>query len=252
MLLGAQSKREVQRSRFRTLAAMRAQVREQGRYQGGRPPYGYRLADAGPHPNAAHARWGRRLQRLQPDPATAPQVRWMFAQRLAGHSVAGIARDLNERGVPCPSNVDRERNRHRSGAGWTTRTVAAILANPRYTGRQVWGRRTSNSTPKRASTADPEEIGVCGRCRYEGQVVQRLGADDGVVREALRLGWRVTQVYHRAYARCCRRGPPPGQISSIGRADGSAVGLELVSAPVARSAVDPMPSSSERIASIAL
>lgn len=50
MLLGAQSKREVLRSRFRVLAAMRAQARDQGRYLGGRPPYGYRLVDAGPHP----------------------------------------------------------------------------------------------------------------------------------------------------------------------------------------------------------
>jgi site-specific DNA recombinase len=58
MMLGAQSKREVQRSRFRVLAAMRAQAREQGRYLGGRPPYGYRLADAGPHPNTAHAQCG--------------------------------------------------------------------------------------------------------------------------------------------------------------------------------------------------
>ncbi|WP_245719020.1 recombinase family protein [Micromonospora rhizosphaerae] len=80
MMLGAQSKREVQRARFRVIAAMQAQAREQGRYLGGRPPYGYQLADAGPHPNAAHARWGRRLNRLEPDPATAPHVRWMFAQ----------------------------------------------------------------------------------------------------------------------------------------------------------------------------
>jgi hypothetical protein len=86
------------------LAAMRAQVREQGRYLGGRPPYGYRLADAGPHPNRAHARWGRRLQRLEPDPVTGPHVQWMFAQRLAGRSIAGIARELTERAVPCPSS----------------------------------------------------------------------------------------------------------------------------------------------------
>jgi DNA invertase Pin-like site-specific DNA recombinase len=75
---------------------MAAQTREQGRYLGGRPPYGYRLADAGPHPNKAHAAWGRRAHRLEPDPETAPQVAWIFAQRLAGHSMARIARALND------------------------------------------------------------------------------------------------------------------------------------------------------------
>lgn len=147
MMLGAQSKREVQRARFRVIAAMQAQAREQGRYLGGRPPYGYRLADAGPHPNAAHARWGRRLHRLEPDPATAPHVRWMFAQRLAGRSVASIARALNEMGIPCPSGVDPDRNPHRNGDGWTLRTVAAILSNPRYTGRQVWNRQRTDHNP---------------------------------------------------------------------------------------------------------
>jgi site-specific DNA recombinase len=147
MMWGAQSKREVQRARFRVIAAMQAQAREQGRYVGGRPPYGYRLADAGPHPNAAHARWGPRLNRLEPDPATAPHVRWMFAQRLAGRSVASIARALNEMGIPCPSGVDPDRNRHRSGDGWTLRTVAAILSNPRYTGRQVWNRQRTDHNP---------------------------------------------------------------------------------------------------------
>jgi DNA invertase Pin-like site-specific DNA recombinase len=139
--LGVHSRREAQRARFRAKAAMQAQVIEQGRHLGGRPPYGYRLVDAGPHPNQAHARWGRRLQRLEPDPSTAPHVQWMFAQRLSGHSVASIARDLNAQHVACPSSVDPDRNPHRSGAGWTLRTVAAILANPRYTGRQVWNRQ---------------------------------------------------------------------------------------------------------------
>lgn len=50
-VLAAQSQREVVRSRHRTVAAMRVQAVEEGRYLGGRPPYGYRLIDAGPHPN---------------------------------------------------------------------------------------------------------------------------------------------------------------------------------------------------------
>jgi site-specific DNA recombinase len=144
MLLGHQSEREVLRARMRTSHAMGTQARDQGRHLGGRPPYGYRLVDAGPHPNRDHARWGRRLHRLDPDPATAPHVRWIFTQRLAGASTASIARTLNDRGVPSPAALDPGRNRHRTGTCWTLRTVAAILENPRYTGRQVWNRQRTD------------------------------------------------------------------------------------------------------------
>jgi DNA invertase Pin-like site-specific DNA recombinase len=134
-VLGLSSKREVTRTSIRVRTAMAVQVREQGRFLGGRPPYGYRLGDAGPHPNKAHAAWGRRARRLEPDPETAHIVRWIFARRLAGHSVARIARALNEAAVPCPSAADPGRNPHRAGAGWTLGTIATILSNPRYTGR---------------------------------------------------------------------------------------------------------------------
>ncbi|UUV32953.1 recombinase family protein [Amycolatopsis roodepoortensis] len=149
-LLGAQSQREVLRARHRVLAAMHNQAAQQGRYLGGRPPYGYRLVDAGRHPNQDQAHWGRRLQQLAPDPVTAPHVVWMFAERLAGRSRSRIARELNARGVPCPSKVDPGRNRHRTGGAWTLRTVAVILANPRYTGRQVWGRRPTTPDSSRS------------------------------------------------------------------------------------------------------
>ncbi len=144
LALGLSSKREITRSRVRVRTAMATQTREQGRYLGGRPPYGYRLGDAGPHPNKAHAACGRRAHCLEPHPVTAPVVTWMFAQRLAGHSAARITRALNDAGVPCPSAADPGRNPHRTGAAWTLRTVAAILANPRYTGRQVWSRQRTD------------------------------------------------------------------------------------------------------------
>lgn len=102
-VLGAKARHEVVRARHRTVAAMRAQTVEQGRFLGGRPPYGYRFVDAGPHPNRAVAAWGKRLHRLDPDSVTATHVRWMFVRRLQGRSRAGIARELNDRGVPCPS-----------------------------------------------------------------------------------------------------------------------------------------------------
>ena len=155
LALGLSSKREITRTRIRVRTAMAAQTREQGRYLGGRPPYGYRLGDAGPHPNKVHAAWGRRAHRLEPDPVTAPVVQWMFRQRLAGHSAARITRALNDAGVPCPSAADPARNPHRKGAGWTLRTVAAILANPRYTGRQVWNRQRTDF-----DLADPANTGL--------------------------------------------------------------------------------------------
>ncbi|MER7006402.1 recombinase family protein [Dactylosporangium sp. NPDC000555] len=147
MLLGAQSKREVLRARSRALAAMRAQIRDEGRFLGGRPLYGYRLVDAGPHPNPMHAKWGRRLQRYDEDPATAPTVRRIFAERLRGRSVSRIAAMLNADGVPSPSQADPGRNRHRAGGGWGLTTVQAILANVKYTGRQVWNRQPAHHTP---------------------------------------------------------------------------------------------------------
>jgi site-specific DNA recombinase len=153
-VLGLSSKREITRTSIRVRTAMAAQTKEQGRYLGGRPPYGYRLADAGPHPNKAHAAWGRRAWRLEPDPETAHVVRWIFAQRLAGHSVARIARALNEAGIPCPSAADPGCNPHRTGAAWTLGAVATILANPRYTGRQVWNRqRTDRELANPANTS---------------------------------------------------------------------------------------------------
>ncbi|MGH3204035.1 MAG: recombinase family protein [Streptosporangiaceae bacterium] len=154
-MLGLSSKREVTRTSIRVRTAMAAQTREQGRYLGGRPPYGYRLADAGPHPNRAHAAWGRRAHRLEPDPDTAHVVGWIFAQRLAGHSVARIARALNEAEVPCPSAADPGRNPHRTGTGWTVGTVTTILQNPRYTGHQVWNRQRTDK-----DLADPADVSL--------------------------------------------------------------------------------------------
>jgi hypothetical protein len=79
----------------------------------------------------------------------------MFAQRLAGHSVARITRALNDAGIPCPSAADPARNPHRSGTAWTLGTVASILASPRYTGRQVWNRQRTD-----ADLVDPANTGL--------------------------------------------------------------------------------------------
>jgi site-specific DNA recombinase len=94
----------------------------------------------------------------------------MFAQRLAGHSRARIARALNEAGVPCPSAADPGRNPHRTGTAWTLGAVTTILGNPRYTGRQVWNRQRTDS-----ELADPANTSLGHR------QVQRWNLPDGWV-----------------------------------------------------------------------
>ena len=206
-VLGLSSKREVARTSIRVRTAMAVQAREQGRYLGGRPPYGYRLADAGPHPNKAHAAWGRRAHRLEPDPQTAHVVRWIFAQRLAGHSVARIARALNEAGVPCPSAADPGRNPHRAGTGWALGTVTTILSNPRYTGRQVWNRQRTDK-----DLADPADVSLGHKSvqRWnlpDGWVISRRPAHEALVSEA---------DYIAAQGVSAARGPSPeGDLAAL-------------------------------------
>ncbi|GAA1843416.1 recombinase family protein [Asanoa iriomotensis] len=141
VLYGGLSKGERNRVRLRVRATMAAQTRIEGRYLGGRPPYGYRIADAGPHPNPARAADGRRLHRLEPDPDAAPVVVRIFAECLARRGLSAIARGLTRDGVACPSAHDQARNPHRRGERWQPGAVRAILTNPRYTGRQVWSRQ---------------------------------------------------------------------------------------------------------------
>jgi hypothetical protein len=99
------------------------------RFLGGRPPYGYQLVDAGPHPNPGKAADGKRLRRLEPDPVTATIVARIFEEYIAGRGIFAIAERLNRDGIPSPSGHDPARNRHRasSGGAWVKSAVRAIL-----------------------------------------------------------------------------------------------------------------------------
>jgi site-specific DNA recombinase len=140
-LFGGMSKGERTRIKTRVRAAMSAQTATEGRFLGGRPPYGYQLADAGEHPHPGKAAVGARLHRLEPDQATAEVVARIFELFLAGHGCYAIAEQLTAEGIPSPAGYDRVRNPHRPGRAWAKSAVRAILRNPRYTGYQVWGRQ---------------------------------------------------------------------------------------------------------------
>ena len=140
-VFGGMSKGERNRVKIRVRSAMAAQAQVEGRFLGGRPPYGYLIIDVGPHPNPAKAADGKRLHALAPDPQTADVVRRIFAEYLAGRGIKAIAEGLTGDDIPSPSAYDPQRNKHRCGIAWSWSAVGAILANPRYTGRQVWNRQ---------------------------------------------------------------------------------------------------------------
>ena len=86
-MLGLSSKREITRTSIRVRTAMAVQTREQGRYLGGRPPYGYRLADADrtrtrrtPRGVGVRTAWnptrGRHLWCGGSSPSAWPGIRW--------------------------------------------------------------------------------------------------------------------------------------------------------------------------------
>jgi DNA invertase Pin-like site-specific DNA recombinase len=138
------SKGERNRIKIRVRTTMAALAQIEGRFLGGRPPYGYRLEDCGPHPNPAKAADGKRRYRLQIDPETADVVRDIFAWFAAGQGIFAIAERLTRDGVACPSAHDPSRNKHRSGVAWSKGAVRVILTNPRYTGYQVWNRQRTD------------------------------------------------------------------------------------------------------------
>ena len=86
----------------------------------------------------------------------------------------------------CSSDLssDPGRNSHRSGTAWTLRTVAAILASPRYTGRQVWNRQRTDR-----DLVDPANTGL-GHKQVQrwnlpdGGVISRKPAHPALVSEA--------------------------------------------------------------------
>ncbi|MFF4602551.1 recombinase family protein [Streptomyces sp. NPDC001339] len=140
-VFGGMSKGERNRIKVRVHAAMASQALTEGRFLGGRPPYGYRLADLGPHPNPSKAADGKRLHGLEPDPDTAPIVVRIFTEYLRGLGIFAIAEGLTRDNIPSPSAHDPARNPHRDTRAWAKTAVRAILANPRYTGRQIWNRQ---------------------------------------------------------------------------------------------------------------
>jgi site-specific DNA recombinase len=113
----------------------------------GPAPYGY-LPERITHPVPIKAAQGRTKTRLVLDPLRGPAVAAMFTWRVEDRlGVPAITARLNaDHGAYPPPD----------GQHWQEGTVAAILANPKYTGHMVYGRRrkTGRSKTRRPVPAD--------------------------------------------------------------------------------------------------
>lgn len=114
-----------------------------GFHNGGRPPYGYKLAKV---QDGAASR-----TKLEPDPKAAPVVHRIFRDCLAGKGLKTIARGLSADGLSS-----------KTGKKWGATSVEKMLHNPAYAGVMVWGRRKKTpgaggdmSTPLQAEGAWP-------------------------------------------------------------------------------------------------
>jgi site-specific DNA recombinase len=103
----------------------------------GTPPHGYR-AERHPHPNPLKASQGRTKTRLAINPATAPAIRAIYTWRTQDKvGVPTICARLNADPGTYPPPP--------GAAGWNITTVHVILANPKYTGHMVYGRRRNRN-----------------------------------------------------------------------------------------------------------
>ena len=139
---GGMSLSERQSVMERVRASMKVQTEGEGRFLGGRPPYGYRLEAYAPHPNPNKARHGLMLQRLVIDPEAAVVVQRIFAEVIAGKPVTQIAAGLNHDGIPSPSVHDPSLNHRSAAEAWRSGTVKSIAENIKFTGFMAWGRTT--------------------------------------------------------------------------------------------------------------
>lgn len=108
----------------------RRRMASQGKYLAGQTLYGYRKKEKNKH-------------QLEIDPEAAAVVREIFDMRLAGIGLTEIARNLNDRGIKCPSVHKHEkgeptnRNEGFDNMHWTSGVVLIILSNEIYTGTVV-------------------------------------------------------------------------------------------------------------------
>lgn len=142
--------------------------RAQGKFIGSFPTYGY-LKD----PNDHH--------KLIVDEDAAPVVRSIFERFIAGKSIIGIAKELNEEGIPNPSMHKRLKGfnyQHPVGKSndglWPDSSVRRILQNEMYIGNMVQGKNTTISYKIKQCRPIPKEDWIIVENTHEAIVSKEV------------------------------------------------------------------------------
>ncbi|MBO4384001.1 MAG: recombinase family protein [Clostridia bacterium] len=143
-----------------------ANKRRQGLFTGSQPLYGY-VKDPD------------RKGRLLIDEEAAEVVREIFMLYAGGMSSTEIARELDRRGIPNPTEYKRRRgiyNGHASkyGSLWSAGTISDMLKNEMYIGNMVQGRYGSVSYKTRQNRPKPRSEWVIVKGTHEPVVGAEL------------------------------------------------------------------------------
>src|SRR5579859_6726666 len=154
-------------------------------YNIGAPPYGY-TGNKIPHPNPMKAAQGRTKTLLVLDPPRDQVVARIFTWRTVDKlGINTIVNKLNAAPDTYPSPSKR---------GWTVGTVTRILANPKYTGHQVFGRqrripggrrRRFRTAPRQDWLWSPKPTHPAIITRPVWEAAQRIGAEHSSSRDDL-------------------------------------------------------------------
>jgi len=158
------NERERRHTRERVLRGMTARL-QQGRWNGGTPPYGY-TSDTGA---------------LIPDPDEADTLRWIFAEYLQCHSLRHVATLLNAKGIPT-----------KRGSRWHATIIRQILMNPVYVGKLTWGKRHRDPLTHELTPGEPMIVNGIHEALISQQRFDRVQA---ILQEKARPSPRATRLY---------------------------------------------------------
>ena len=142
--------------------------RAQGKFIGSFPTYGY-LKDPEDH------------HKLIIDDEAAPVVRSIFERFISGKSIIGIAKELNEEGIPNPSMYKKLKGfnyKHTVGKSndslWSDASVRRMLQNQMYIGNMVQGKNTTISYKIKQCRSIPKEDWIIVESTHEAIISKEV------------------------------------------------------------------------------